>query len=460
MSVNWLKSSERGVVRRAFLGGAATVVALPFLESLVPRAARAQGAAFPKRLIYYFVPNGINMATWRPSSTGPGYPLSPALMPLAPLQKDFMIISGTSNAACKSPTGAGDHGAGTAGFLTGAKPNHSLTALQLAPSADQIAADAIGKYTRIPKIALASDAGTPAGNCDNGYACAYSNSISWANATTPITNIFSPQMAFNTLFMGFDRAANSAAQMQLQASRKSVLDAVTAQAQSLSNKLGTTDRAKLDQYLTSVRELETQLLSPTGSVPMSCQSAAAPATPVSFEKTVQTLSDIMVLAMQCDVTRIFSFQCGASAGGPQDRSFPNLGISGTHHTLSHHNGLKANLDKLTLIDTYQCTLLGYLLSKMKGIPEGGDDLLYNSTVFFSSDVSDGNTHSHNDMPVLVAGHGGGLLKTGQHVSYPTVSEANIAQGVKYANILATTLKTVGVSTPVGISDGVLPELIS
>jgi hypothetical protein len=174
----------------------------------------------------------------------------------------------------------------------------------------------------------------------------------------------------------------------------------------------------------------------------------------------------MVLAMQCDVTRVFSYQTGSPAGGPQDESFPQLGIPQQHHAISHHQGLKANLDKLTTIDTYSVSLIGYLLSKMKAVPEGNNDLLYNSTLFFSSDVSDGNTHSHNDMPILVAGHGGGLLKTGQHISFPVVGPSNSTSladlngNVKYANMLATTLRTVGIDSPVGNSDGVITEALN
>lgn len=432
--------------RRRFLGGGtAAIVALPFMESLLPRAARAQAAAMPKRLVFYYVPNGINMATFKPTAAGAGYPTPPMLMPLEALKADFSVITGLENAPAR-PDGAGDHAAGTASFITCAHANKSETAIQLGISADQVAAKAIGSATRIPSLQLGTSGGSGAGDCDSGYSCAYARNISWVDATTPLPKLTDPAKVFDQIFAGTNPAETAAAAAKRRAYDQSVLDLVTGDVKSLAPKLGRTDNVKLQQYLDGVREVEKRIMAapPTGP---QCTPGTRPASSSDFATRITLMSDLMVLAMQCDATRIITFMMGNAGSG---QTFPDLGISSGHHEISHHAGDATKISQLAQIGQWEITKFAYLLNKMKSVAEGTSNMLHNSTVFFSSDISDGNRHNHDDMPILLAGHGGGALTPGRHVVFPSSMKQ------KVSNLLVTTLTTVGVMNPaLGDSTGPL-----
>jgi hypothetical protein len=436
--------------RRTFLGGGAAVaIGLPFLESLAPRGARAQAVTPPKRIVFYYVPCGINGSTrgdfW-PTATGTGYPLTTMLMPLASFQGDFTFVTGLENPLAK-PDGPGDHASGTGAFITCQHPFKSDSMIMLAPSADQIAAKQIGMATRLPSLQLGMDGGSAAGDCDSGYSCAYSRNVTWADATTPLPKLTSPTQVFNQIFQGFDSTATAADRAKRSAYKKSILDAAIGDATSLQAKLGKTDKLKLDEYLTGVREVEREVMSTTTS---SCMMpAAAPASSTDFPTQVKTMSDLMVLAMQCDATRIITFMLG-NAGS--DRVYGNLGLTKGHHTISHHMSLPENLAMLQQIGTWELQMFAYFLGKMKAVTEGGQTMLYNSSVFWSSEISDGNRHNHDDMPVLLAGNAGGAFSPGKHVMYTAASHT------KVSNLLTGMLKTVGVNAMVGDATGTLPEL--
>jgi hypothetical protein len=449
--LGWFKNQEPGLARRAFLGSLGTVIALPVLESLIPRSARASDNGFPKRLLYYFVPNGIHMPSWKPTTTGAGYEITPILKPLEALKADFMIISGLDNTPAK-PDGAGDHAAGTAGFITCAHALKSSSMFKLGISADQIAAKQNGTKTRVASLQLGSDGGALAGGCDSGYGCPYARAISWSSETTPLPKITNPQTAFELLFTGFSPQATSADQMKRQIYKKSVLDVATAEAGGLAAKLGRSDKRKLDEYLTGVREVERQVSAVGGgtcAVGSGVTPVTMPVNTMNLEPFLKTMSDVMVLAMQCDVTRIFTYMVGNAVSG---RTYPALGATRGHHDISHHGNAAANLKLLEAISTYEITQLGYLLTKMKATPEGDQNLLYNSTLYLSSDISDGNRHNHDDMPIILAGHAGGAFKPGKHVQYAAVSKT------KVANLLTTMLSTIGVTAKVGDATGTLAEL--
>lgn len=431
--------------RRRFLGGGSAIVALPFMESLLPRAARAQAMSIPKRLIYYYVPNGINMATFKPTASGSGYPTPPMLMPLEALKGDFSVISGLENAPAR-PDGPGDHAAGTASFITCAHANKSETVIQLGISADQVAAKAIGAATRIPSMQLGTSGGSGAGNCDSGYSCAYARNISWVDATTPLPKITDPGKVFDQIFAGTDPTQSAAAAAKRRAYDQSVLDLVIGDVKSLTPKLGRTDNVKLQQYLDGVRDVEKRIMTaaPSGA---QCTGGARPATNPDFSTRINLMSDLMVLAMQCDATRVFTFMMGNAGSG---QTFPDLGISSGHHEISHHAGDATKIAQLAQIGQWEITKLAYLMTKMKAVTEGTSNMLYNSTIFFSSDISDGNRHNHDDMPIILAGHGGGALTPGRHVVFP----GSMKQ--KVSNLLVTTLATVGVVNPaLGDSTGPL-----
>lgn len=396
--------------RRLFLGGAAAVVGLPLLESALPRFARAGEATVPRRLLAFYVPNGMHMAAWTPQMQGAGYELTPILSPLGDLKEKVLVLSGLDNKPAQ-PDGPGDHASGTGAFLTARHPFKTEGAnIKNGISLDQHAAATIGPLTRIPSMQLGIDGGDSAGDCDSGYSCAYARNISWASETQPLPKVVNPSVVYDQLFGGFDPQASAEEQARRKKYRTSVLDYVTEEAKSLLPKLGQTDRMKLDEYLTGIYELE-QKIQKLGTGPV-CQQIEAPLGNVPFADHVQVMSDLMVVAMQCDATRLITFMLSNAGSG---RSYEFIGVSGAHHEISHHQGLQENFDKLTQIDTWEVQQLAYLLSKMDSIDEGGVSMLDNSIVFFSSEIEDGNSHSHNNMPVLVAGSGGGAFASGRHL---------------------------------------------
>lgn len=398
--------------RRLFLGGAGVVVGLPLLESALPRFARAGGAKVPKRLIAYYVPNGMHMPAWTPQAVGPDYELSPILSPLADVKQKILVLSGLANKPAQ-PDGPGDHASGTGAFITARHPFKTQGAnIANGISLDQQAAITIGPLTRIPSMQLGIDGGDSAGDCDSGYSCAYARNISWASETQPLPKVVNPSVVYDQLFGGFDPEATAAEQAKVKKYRSSVLDYVTAEAKSLSQKLGTTDRMKLDEYLTGVYELGKKI-EKLGTGPM-CTQTEEPLSGVPFADHVQIMSDLMVTAMQCDATRIITFMMSNAGSG---RSYEFIGVSGAHHEISHHQNMQENFDKLTIIDTWEVTQLAYLLEKMDAVDEGGVTMLDNSLVFFSSEIEDGNSHSHYNMPIVLAGRGGGAISSGRHISF-------------------------------------------
>jgi hypothetical protein len=434
--------SRRSFVQRV-IGGSGTALALPFLESLVPRTARAQAAAAPRRLLYYYLPCGIHMAGYKPKTEGADYAITPILKPLEPLRGDFTVVSGLANMLAR-PDGPGDHASGTGAFITCAHPKKTEGEdIQNGISADQVAANVIGKTTRFPSLQLGLEGGSSAGGCDSGYSCAYARNISWSGPATPLPKLTNPQTVFDRLFMGFDPTATAAEQERRRRLKKSVLDFAVADVQSLNAKLGRTDRRKVDEYLTGVRALEGRL---TETV-VTCTPGTRPAASnPAVTDHARIMTDLMVLAMQCDLTRVISFMLGNAGSG---RSFTFLGVTGGHHQLSHHQMNQTNLDAIQKINIWEMEQIAYLLQKMKGITDSdGNSMLFNSAVFVSSEISDGDRHNHDDMPVILAGNGGGVLKPGRHLLFPTATRTPLS------NLLLAMNATAGVTDKFG--DGTAP----
>jgi hypothetical protein len=368
---------KRTVSRRVLLGGGATLFGLPLLESLVPRAVRAQAQAAPVRLVYIFLPNGLDMATFRPAMAGPGYELPPMLQSLADLKADFSVVTGLENVNAK-PDGAGDHAAGTSSFITCAHANKSETDVKLGISADQIAAKKIGTSTRLPSLQLGIDGGGGTGNCDSGYSCAYARNISWADASTPLPKIVDPLQAFNQLFAGYDPNASAAEAAKRRAYEKSVIDFVLADVDGLKPKLGATDQQKLDQYLTGVRELEKRVVGMDGGV--SCTPGTPPPKRdgLDYPSHVKAMMDLIGVAFACDATRVVTLMFGNAVSG---RTHGFLGINSGHHEISHHMNDPALIAQLAKIGAWEMEQLGYLMGKLKAAPDGeGQNLLYNLLV--------------------------------------------------------------------------------
>jgi len=426
--------------RRAFLGGGAVVVGLPFLESVLPRELRAAPPADPVRLLYLCVPNGLDMETFRPTATGTGYPTPPMLAPLEALKADFSVITGLDNPTGR-PDDLGDHAAGTASFITCAHAFKSETDIRLGISADQVAANAFGHLTRLPSLQLGIDGGGGSGNCDSGYSCTYARNISGADETTPLPKITDPKQVFDQIFAGFDPDESAADAERRALYNKSILDHVTGDVTALMPRLGYTDREKLEQYLEGIRQQETRL---TGSGPsITCTPGAEPPTGrgLAYDVHLKAMLDLTVTALTCDATRIVTLMFGNALS---NRTHPFLGITGGHHDISHHSGDTAKIAELAQIGLWEMEQLAYLLSALKQVPDGtsGQNLLYNSAVYLSSDISDGNRHNHDDLPVILAGNAGGRLHPGQHIAYPT--GRNVTKE-KMSNLLITVLEAAGVA---------------
>lgn len=408
------RQPPRGFTRRAFLGGAGVALGLPLLESMAPRAirqARAKGGTEPLRLVTFYVPNGIDMDDFTPQATGPNFPATPILQPLFDLmlEQNVLVLSGLDNEPAR-PDGAGDHAAGTAGFLTCRHVNKSETDLKNGISMDQVYAKALGDSTPVASLQLGIEGGASIGNCDSGYSCAYSRNISWADELTPLPKLTSPQVAFDLMFGGYDPAATAEEIARRRKYRLSVLDYVKADATTLQSKLGKTDRLKLEQYLDGVRDLElriqnedSQAVCETGSYSYSFQD---------FPGHVKVMLDLIVLALSCDTTRVVSFMLGNGGSG---RSYDFLGIPGAHHDISHHGSDQALMDQLRTIDTWEMAQFAYLLDRMRSITEGESNMLENSLVYFGSEIEDGNSHSHYNMPIVIGGSACGKLINGQHL---------------------------------------------
>ncbi len=419
--------------RRVMLGGTGALISLPLFESLIGDAAYADDS-YPARLICFYVPNGMHMAAWTPDQTGSSYDLSPILQPLAPVKDQILVVSGLSNTPAR-PDGPGDHAGGTSGFLTAAHANKSETVIRLGISMDQVIANEIGDATRIPSMQIGIDGGGNTGNCDSGYACAYSRNISWASETQPLSKTTSAQVVFNQIFEGTDPNASVEEQARRRLYRTSVLDYVHEQTQALESRLGSADRAKLDQFNTGIFELE-QRLAKVGPV---CGATEEPSDTNDIIEKVRIMNDLMVLALQCDTTRVITFMMG-NAGS--NRSYPFLGASGGHHEYSHHQGNASNHTALQSIDTWEVEQLAYLLQRMDEVTEGSGTLLQHSQVFFSSEIEDGDAHRHRNLPIILAGSCHDAYNTGRHIDYEPNKSQN---GPPIANLFLSMMAAMGVN---------------
>lgn len=446
--------NERQISRRTVLRGLGAAMALPFLESAAPAASalgKLAGSDVPQRMAYIFVPNGVNLGEWTPKETGFGYELSPILEPLGSVKDDLLVLSGlTHDKGRGNNDGAGDHARSASVFLTGCQAVKTGGAgIRVGQSVDQFAAQQVGRRTRFPSLELAIDRGGNAGNCDDAYSCAYNFNISWSGASTPTAKETDPRQVFDRLFAGGSGHDAEAQQAQRRRRRKSILDFVLADARGLTRRLGVRDQQKLQEYFDSVREVEKrveaadvhQVAEPEGLVEVSGRLA--------YEKHVQLLHDLQVLAFQADVTRISTFMYGRAGS---NRSFRQIGISEGHHELSHHGGHLEKLRKIAEIDRFHVEQFAYFIEKLKSIPEGEGTLLDNCMILYGSGISDGNKHNNENLPIVLAGSGGGTIDTGRHVKY--------TRETPLTNLFVEMLDRVGVQADrFGDSTGPLPGLV-
>ena len=439
------------LTRRMALKGVGTLMALPFLESIMPRgwAASPAAAAAPRRMAFIYVPNGIHMPDWTPATAGRDFEIMPALEPLAPFRDDVLLISGLAcDKARANGDGAGDHARAGGAFLTGAQPRKTAGLnFQAGVSVDQIYAQRFGDRTRLPSLELGIEKYRGAGNCDSGYSCVYEHTLAWRSPTLPLPTEVSPREVFDRLFADVSKDAARARRNRL---RTSVLDAVLEDAQSLNRQLGGADQQKLEQYLDSVRELEKRIeLSDSLEPVVLPDGTIRPAkTPTDLSEQIRLMSDLMVLAFRTDVTRVITFMLGREGS---EIKYQMVGVTEGHHTSTHHQGKAEMIENVRKINRYHVEQLAYLIGKLKSIPEGDGTLLDNCMVAYGSGIGDGNRHTHADLPILLAGKGGGTIKTGQHL--------HLGKETPVTNLWLALLERMGVSAnSLGDSTGPLQGL--
>jgi Protein of unknown function (DUF1552) len=409
-------NTGKHVDRRMFLRGMGAAIALPMLDAMRPALA-TEPAKSPLRLAFTYIPNGVTMRDWKPAATGEAFEFSRILKPLEPFRKDVFVLSGLDHHNAEAlGDGGGDHARAGACFLTGVHPKKTAGAdIQSGVSVDQIAARKFEAVTRVPSLELGCEDSRTVGGCDSGYSCAYTNSISWRGPQTPMPPETNPRIAFERLFGDDDFNASPEDRARRAAQRRSILDVVNGRTQRLVRDLGPSDRRKIDEYLTGIREIERRIEVAEKDERKFTPSMEKPAgVPVSFAEYLKIMFDLQVLAFQADLTRVSTFVVGREASV---RTYNEIGVSDPHHPLSHHRNVPENLEKLSKINAFHVSLFAYFLERLKNTKEGDSNLLDRSMVVYGSAIADGNTHSHFDLPVILAGSGGGKLHPGRHIQY-------------------------------------------
>jgi hypothetical protein len=428
--------TRKHLSRRTFLRGAGGLVGLPLLDAMVPalgwaRDARPQPAT---RLCFVYVPNGMVMSRWTPATQGKDFEFTPILKPLEPFREHTLILSRLMDYNANAlGDGGGDHARAAASFLTGAHPRETGSDIHAGVSADQVAAEVIGRQTRLASLELGLEDQRIVGLCDGNYSCAYTSCISWRTPTTPLPPIPNPKHVFERLF-GTSAKLDAAALARNARYRQSILDGAIEETRNLKSKLGPADQRKLDEYLTSIREVERgiQLAQRDGAAqrPSAEPPSGIPADPTEHARL---MFELLALAFQSDLTRVATMMIGRESS---IRSYDHLGLSESHHQLSHHRNDPATLAKLVKIQTYHMELFARFVARLKSTQDGDATLLDRCLILYGAGIADSNRHTHDKLPVVVVGTGNGSLKTGRHIDY--------GKDTPVTNLLLALLDRVGV----------------
>jgi hypothetical protein len=409
--------TRKALPRRTFLKGMGTVVALPFLDAMMPAFASAQTtkAARPVRMAFVYVPNGIDMRHWNPSYEGELGKLPQTLVPMEPFRKDITLLGNlTHNTGRALLDGAGDHGRCSGSYLTGVQVKKTLVDIKASISCDQLVANAIGKQTRFPSLEVGLEDARQAGDCDSGYSCAYTNNLAWRNETQPLPPILDPRSLFDRLF-GEDAALSPAARAEKNKYRRSILDFITEDTQSLQKNLGPGDKRKLDQYLGSIRDIELQIeKAAKDNVQVDPQMEKPYGIPQDFAEHFKLMTDMITVAFQADLTRVVTFLVTREG---TSRSYREIGISDGHHPLTHHRNQIELMDKVAKINLYHVQQFASWVEILKNTQEPGGSILDNSMIVYGAGLSDGNAHLHHDLPTMIAGRGGDFIKPGKRIMF-------------------------------------------
>jgi len=421
--------------RRTFLRGmgraGAATLALPLLDAMVPAASlRAQSiAGSVRRLGYVYIPMGMNAAAWTPATQGRLTELSPSLLALTPLLDHITVVT---NLELRNAYTTGNHASSNCAFLSCSRAKRTEGSdYELGTTVDQIAARAIGRDTQIPSLEIGTDLIAQVGNCDNGYACAYQNNLSWSSPTTPLPTEADPRVVFERLFGDGGSPERRRAELKKSGS---ILDWMTADMARLRRELGASDRVRVGQYLDSVREVERRIQRAEHSDASALPDLDRPASvPAVWEDHVKLMFDLQVLALQADVTRVITFQLARETS---TRTYPHIGVPEPHHPVSHHTNDPEKLAKLAKINAHHVSLFAHLVQRLKETPDGDGTLLDHSMYLLGSGMGNPDVHDHSNLPIVVAGGGAGRLRGARHIRY--------AEQTPLANLHLTLLDKVGV----------------
>lgn len=437
--------------RRTLLRGLGATMSLPLLEAMLSNNGLAAGpsSAAPLRTAYVFFPNGAILPDWTPQTDGEDFEFSKTLKPLEPFREKLNVITGLAqdNGRAKGD-GPGDHARSASTFLTGAHPVKTAGAdIRVGVSADQFAASQIGKATRLPSLEVGLESGRTAGNCDSGYSCAYSSTISWKTERTPVPKEINPKLVFDRLFGGENGSPQERAKRAKY--RRSILDVVAGDAKRLSKSLGKTDRQKIEEYFTSVREIEGRIGQAEQSAKLETPDFEIPVgVPNDLAEHSKLMYDLLLLAFRTDSTRIATFML---ANEGSNKSYPMVGVNSGHHSLSHHRDDKGKIADLQKIDAFHVKQFAYFLKRMSDTKDGNGSLLDHSMLVLGSGLGDGNRHSHHELPIVVAGGGSGSVKNGRHIRLTSETPLN--------NLFLSMFDRTGVTAEsFGDSNGLLKEI--
>ena len=447
--------TKKHLPRRTFLRGLGATLALPLLDSMTPAFAGIQheaAMAVPRLGVVYF-PNGLVMEKWIPKKIGNNFDLTPILKPLAPFRDQLLVVSGLTHHPAISLPGesnpAGDHVRASSAFLTGVRPKRTEGPdIRAGVSLDQIIAKEIGRDTQLGSLELCLESNDLAGACEAGYSCAYANTLAWRTETTPLPMENDPRAVFERMFGDTDETTPMERHARLQKQR-SILDALREDVSRLQQTLDPNDQQKLAQYLDAVRDIERRIekseFTSVQELPLISRPEGIPAT---YDEHAKIMFDLQVLAFQTDMTRVVTFMMARETS---QRPYPEIGVSGGHHALSHHGGDTAKIEGVTKINVFHMELFAYFLSKLQATADGDGSLLDHVALLYGCGISNGNKHLHDDLPILLAGRGGGRIKSGRHLRFPS--------GTPLTNLQLTLLDKLGLPLEhFGDSTGMINDL--
>ena len=436
--------TKKHIPRRTFLRGVGVSMALPFLHSMVPAATPlAQTAASPKlRMGFIYFPHGAIMDSWTPSAVGKDFEITPILQPLEPFKKQLTIVSGLENkpVAGLSPV----HSLNPGTWLNCVAPRKTQEP-HAAPTIDQLAAEKLGQDTPFPSLEIAVESRSPSG-CDRNYGCSYAGTISFRNASTPLPMESNPRTLFQRLFGQGDTPEERA---RLAKQYNSILDVVAQESAGLKRRVGTEDRARLDEYLETVREIERRVQKMEQSDLGSLKLPDAPAgIPNTLDEHINLMMDLIALAYQANLTRVFSMMMAAEVS---NMTYNHVGVPDAFHALSHHKSDRAKMDRLVKIQNYNTGVLAKFLTKLAAMPDGDGTVLDHSIILYGSNMSNSDAHNEFPLPAAIIGGGNGKLKGNQHLKYP--------DRTPLANLLLTVMRRADVPVQsVGDSTGEFSEV--